>query len=138
MKINRFNEMNINENEDTKSYMEIEGLVCDAPGCGWEDKTITFDDYEECVNMACPDCGENVLTEEDFNQCKQMAEMIEMMNMYSQKDLETITKNAMAEMDPDQMDNVLDTMNDLKSKKVGEDEEGREIFNMKDFKLPKK
>lgn len=39
------------------------GLVCDNPKCDWEDMTIKIEDYPKHVNMSCPNCGDNVLTE---------------------------------------------------------------------------
>lgn len=42
------------------------GLICDNPKCDFEDATIKIDDYAKAINKFCPRCGENLLTQQDF------------------------------------------------------------------------
>lgn len=43
------------------------GLVCDNAACDWIDPTVTFDNFKEWLNRPCPKCGENLLTQQDFD-----------------------------------------------------------------------
>jgi hypothetical protein len=46
-------------------------IVCDNKNCDYKVKNITGDPYidkSEFVNMPCPICCENLLTEQDYNQ----------------------------------------------------------------------
>ena len=45
---------------------EIEGLQCDAPGCGYVNHDAKLEDYESYVNTPCPSCGAILLTEADM------------------------------------------------------------------------
>lgn len=48
--------------------LEVEGLKCDAAGCGFVDTTIgklTPYVIRENLNRPCPHCGANLLTEAD-------------------------------------------------------------------------
>lgn len=56
------------------------GLICDNPICDWRDDIIDFDDYKNYVNMACPKCGENVLTKHDLKNAKRLNKMIKITN----------------------------------------------------------
>jgi len=48
----------------------ISGIKCDK--CKFSDPTVKYEDYDKWLNKPCPDCGENLLTQEDYNFCKQM------------------------------------------------------------------
>lgn len=56
------------------------GLQCDNPVCDWTDPTVKVEDYEKWLNAPCPKCGENVLTEEDYNTTKNLLSMVDMIN----------------------------------------------------------
>lgn len=59
---------NINE------VLKFNGLKCDH--CDWEDKTIPYETWSQWVDKFCPKCGENVLTQEDYTQVKELVEAI--------------------------------------------------------------
>lgn len=48
--------------------MEITGIKCDAPGCGYSDPNIPRhgEDYADYLNAPCPKCGASLLTEADL------------------------------------------------------------------------
>lgn len=48
------------------------GILCDNPGCGWRDMTINIEDAETWLNIPCPNCGNNLLTEDDLEHFKLM------------------------------------------------------------------
>ena len=48
-------------------------LICDTPHCGWSDLTELSAEH---IGRKCPDCGENLLTAEDFEQTKKSMEAL--------------------------------------------------------------
>lgn len=62
--------------------MNIRGLKCDAPGCGWADMGIPVGDYPLHINRACPKCGANVLTTADFRAVYRMMRITNWMNRW--------------------------------------------------------
>ena len=114
-----FNEMNEN------IELDIHGLKCD--NCNWEDMSIPSEEYEKHVNAECPECGSNILTEEDYQQVLQMKQAVAMLKGMSQEEIDSMVDNAT----PDQIDQALDTMNDLGLKKTGENEDGTENWSTK-------
>jgi hypothetical protein len=88
--------------------------------------SVPFSDYEKSIGKSCPKCGENLLTQEDYDKVIQMVDAAEILNMFSPEELEKIVGNLSSE----EMDQVLDTMNLLKMKKEGDTEEGGEIWSI--------
>lgn len=46
--------------------VEVHGLKCDQPDCGWSDMTIPLDAYADYLGAKCPDCGYQILKMGDF------------------------------------------------------------------------
>jgi len=69
--------------------IEIEetGLKCDNPNCDWENESVKMEDYKEWLNKPCPKCGQNVLTEEDYNNAQMLHLMAEFINDCSEEEL---------------------------------------------------
>lgn len=57
------------------------GLKCDNVECDWSDKTIELEDYKENINKKCPNCGENVLTLEDYNNVQKVLKILASINL---------------------------------------------------------
>ena len=106
--------------------MDVHGLKCDNPKCDWEDMTIPYEDYEKNVNAPCPECGENILTEKDYNEILQMKNAVEMVKNMSEEDINNMLQN----LTPDQMDQALDFMNDTFVKK-SDNEDGTSNWEAK-------
>lgn len=115
--LKKFNEMN---NID----MNISGLKCDS--CGFSDDSVKLEDYEKSIGRPCPECGESLLTQEDYDGVMQMVQAVEMLNGFSQEDLDAIANN----LSEEEIDGALDMMNQLKMTKTGDTEDGREKWNM--------
>lgn len=47
--------------------LTISGIRCDNPECNYRHDEVALSDYGEWLNKPCPHCGENLLTEADFN-----------------------------------------------------------------------
>ena len=58
----------------------IKGLKCDASDCNYSDMDIDVENYINYVNSPCPDCGENLLTEADYELVKSIMEITDMIN----------------------------------------------------------
>ncbi len=79
--------------EEQRKNVEVQGggLICDnTDNCDWVDDTIPFEDYALWVNKPCPKCGENVLTEADFNLAKTMRATVDFVNTLSEEELNNI------------------------------------------------
>lgn len=48
--------------------VKISGLKCDY--CSWRDDTVPYSDYPASIGKPCPECGTNLLTKEEFDQCE--------------------------------------------------------------------
>lgn len=47
--------------------INISGIKCDMPNCGWHDDTARFEDYDQWLNRPCPACRGNLLTQRDLD-----------------------------------------------------------------------
>ena len=115
--LKKFNEMN---NID----MNISGLKCD--NCDYSDPSVKLEDYEKSIGKPCPNCGESLLTQEDYDGVMQIVQAVEMLNGFSEADIDAITGN----LSEDEIDGALDMMNLLKMTKTGETEDGREKWDL--------
>ncbi|MEN6293103.1 MAG: hypothetical protein ABFD07_13960, partial [Methanobacterium sp.] len=70
--------------------------------------------------------GESLLTKEDYDGVMQMVQAIEMINSFSEADLDTIADN----LSEEEIDGALDMMNQLKMTKTGDTEDGREKWDI--------
>lgn len=89
--------------------MNVGGLKCDNPSCDWNDMSISFDEYPNYINYPCPECGDNILKEEDYQQLLQMQNAVHTLNSMSEEDIQKMLLN----LSPEEMDAALDQMNDL-------------------------
>ena len=104
----------ISENNDLPEGMELNGLKCDNPDCDWSDDTVPFNEYEKSINKPCPKCGENILTQEDYDSVMQIKQAMEIMANLSEEELNAMSVN----LSEEEIDQALDLMNQLKMKKV--------------------
>lgn len=51
----------------------IRGIKCDNHECDFIDVDVTYKDYSQYLNKPCPKCGENLLTDHDYNLCKRLS-----------------------------------------------------------------
>lgn len=60
--------------------MNICGIKCDNPKCDFKDMSVKLENYNEWVNKPCPKCGENLLTQEDFDNTMMLISLIDSIN----------------------------------------------------------
>jgi len=61
------------------------GLHCDNVECDWADETIQFEDYQSHIDAPCPKCGENILTQADFDTAQEIKDFAEFMQHLAEK-----------------------------------------------------
>jgi len=65
-----------------KKNVEISGggIKCDNPNCDYVDESVRITEYDQWLNKPCPKCGENLLTQEDYDKVQIMLMVIDMAN----------------------------------------------------------
>jgi hypothetical protein len=58
-----------------KVSVEESTIVCDNPACGFE-QAIPFEDREKWIDRPCPNCGENLITREDFEKSQALYDLL--------------------------------------------------------------
>jgi hypothetical protein len=86
------------------------GLKCDNPDCDWTDMSIKVEDYPAWVDKPCPECGSNLLTQEDYDKTQVLMNAFDMINSIDPEELEKLTKNISE-------DEIIDAY--LKLKEIG-------------------
>lgn len=78
--------------ENKTPHVEVitHGLECD--NCDWSDETIPMSDYQSWINAPCPKCGENLLTQEDYDLTDDMKKITNIINALSEDQLEELAK----------------------------------------------
>lgn len=63
------------------------GIVCDNPTCDYKDPAAGFDTFHEYLNKPCPKCGENLLTQEDYDNAMLVYKSIQYVNSLNEDQL---------------------------------------------------
>ncbi len=50
--------------------LNILGIKCDNKECDYVDKDVKAEEYDKWLNKPCPVCGENLLTQKDYDNIK--------------------------------------------------------------------
>ncbi len=61
--------------------LNIKGLKCDS--CTYRNDEILFQDYKNHINDKCPDCGESLLTQEDYDDTIKLMKQFERLKTLS-------------------------------------------------------
>lgn len=56
------------------------GIVCDNLACDFKDSQASFETFKEYLNKPCPKCGDNLLTQEDYDNAMLVWKSIQLMN----------------------------------------------------------
>ena len=68
------------------------GIKCDNPNCDFLDPNAPDDRIAEWLNVPCPKCGENLLTQEDLDSVLEFEAKIAFINSLSEAELIEMTK----------------------------------------------
>ena len=60
--------------------VQASGLVCDNPECDYRKDDIAVENYGAWVGALCPDCGEPLLTEEQYEDMQAVLEIVNGLN----------------------------------------------------------
>lgn len=66
------------------------GLKCDNVNCDWADPSIKMEEYKNYLNSPCPKCGDNILTEEDYENVKKLFGMVDFVNNLSEEEMKEL------------------------------------------------
>jgi hypothetical protein len=70
------------ENEKRKAIeVGFSGIQCDNSKCDYTEDNVKHEDYKDWVDTPCPKCGENLLTEEDYQSSLKMIEAANALNV---------------------------------------------------------
>lgn len=58
------------------------GIKCDNPMCDFMDYNVTPDQYADYVNKPCPLCGENLMTEECYENTQRILARVARFNKF--------------------------------------------------------
>jgi len=107
--------------------LNIHGVKCDNPNCDYSDMSVTVSDYADWVNKPCPKCGENLMTQKDYDNTMVWVQAAEIANSYSPEEWKIINES----LTSDEIDAGLDFINEQGLRKTGTDSEGNEIWERK-------
>ena len=68
----------------------VNGIKCDNNDCDYRDDSLKYQDYESWLNKPCPKCGENLLTEEDYQAIGEMVEAVNTLNSLTSEDIDEL------------------------------------------------
>ena len=105
------------------------GLQCDY--CDFKDDTL--DVSQESVGMKCPKCGENLLTQEDFDMGEKFRKSLDIVNSMSEEDIINLTKSLGISFDEGfgkdfQIEATVKIHNGINLEILGENLKNKEIF----------
>ena len=66
--------------EENVFDMEMSGIQCDNHECDYMEENVHQDNYKDWVDKPCPKCGENLLTQADYEAAVKMIKAMEGMN----------------------------------------------------------
>ncbi len=88
--------------------IEQDGLKCDNTVCDWKDQTVLIEDYQEWLNKPCPKCGENVLTQTDYENAKKIYDTINYINSLDLEELKKLQTELLNTANTDNDSNLSD------------------------------
>lgn len=78
--------------------IKISGIKCDNEQCDYRDDSVEFKDYPNWLNKACPKCGQNLLTQEEYDACIGFTNMVDTFSNNLPEDFLKDAEKMMAEM----------------------------------------
>ena len=85
----------------------VMGIKCDNPDCYFVDTTVTYEHYPEYINKPCPLCGQNLLTQNDYDMCKTLMDVVHNFNKeHANGDIDPNEKRCTVAVHLDGHDNV--------------------------------
>ena len=60
--------------------VKISGIKCDNHKCDFKYESVLFENYPDWLNKPCPKCGQNLLTQADYDSCKILLSYVKAIN----------------------------------------------------------
>lgn len=96
------------------------GLKCDY--CDYRDMTVAREDYESRINSKCPECGENLLTYEDYQNVLRLEEAVRLTNLMSPEEIKNLTKGFSKDEVEEKKTWIADTHKGIKFTEIKDNE----------------
>lgn len=114
--------------------IEESGIMCDNPECVYENASVTHETLIEWIDRPCPNCGQNLLTEEDYLADQQVVAAAEYINSLSDEEYKVVESRLLALNIPNPIEGAeklgngpaiieVTTHNGLKMKIVGDEQQ---------------
>ena len=101
------------------------GIECDNPKCDYVKEDVEVSDYHNWLNKPCPKCGENLLTQEDYDKIQIFMGLVDMFNEIEiEPDPDDIVATLHVDVHNDRMD-IIDIESPYDQKKIDEKLRGR-------------
>lgn len=62
--------------------VNIGGIKCDNPECDYADMSVKVEDYKDWLNKPCPECGHNLLTQNDYDDVQKTLKLAKFLNSF--------------------------------------------------------
>lgn len=59
---------------------KVKGIKCDNPGCDYRNEDVKLEDFSNWLNVSCPKCGSNLLTQKDYDTIKVIVRLTKILN----------------------------------------------------------
>lgn len=80
--------MSEEKNQENNVMLTLsDGIKCDNPNCDYTDDSVTLEQLESFIDKPCPKCGENLLTQQDYDNVIAVLEVQQMLNAMSPEEL---------------------------------------------------
>lgn len=76
------------------------GIVCDNPNCDFKDADASFETFGEYLNKPCPKCGDNLLTQQDYDNAMLVWKSIQWINSLTPDQIKQYNDLLGVETDP--------------------------------------
>jgi len=96
---------------EDKIILNHKALKCDH--CDYRDDTVERYQYESMINRACLQCGENLLTLEDYNNVLVLEQAVRMTNNLSEEQIAEMTAGISKETEEKLKTWLVDTHKDI-------------------------
>lgn len=109
--------------------LEAGGIKCDNPICGYSDDSVKMEEWGDYVNKPCPNCGENLFTEEDYVKTQNLLSMIELVSGMSDDQLKSILETFGLDANNPMLDKLVNMNFDIHNNQIHIDIENTDDTN---------
>lgn len=75
------------------------GIKCDNVECDYKNEDVQVEEYKDWLNKLCPKCGENLLTQKDYENAVRLHSIMKVLGNMEESEFETL----MSMVDPEKV-----------------------------------